>query len=147
MYLSYIKINTSLMEDKKMKKKTKIIIGMGILCILLNIVSTWYATVFNNSRLVVPMDFKSYTFQIKDLPMILSVLLTCTYIFALFLVLFTSISKQRKQIGKTNTTRKLNPKLGFLGIFRICWFLDLYNKWRYFSIYLFSIFWILWFFL
>ena len=102
-YLSYIKTNTSLMGDKKMKKKTKIIIGMGILCILLNIVSTWYATVFNNSRLVVPTDFKSYTFQIKDLPMILSVLLTCTYIFALFLVLFTSISKQRKQIEKTKT--------------------------------------------
>ena len=111
-----------------MKKKTKIIIGMGILCILLNIVSTWYATVFNNSRLVVPMNFKSYTFQIKDLPMILSVLLTCTYIFALFLVLFTSISKQRKQIEKTNTTRKLNPKLGFLGIFG---FLGFAGFWTY----------------
>lgn len=62
------------------------------------------------------MDFNSYTFQIKDLPMIISVSLICIYVFTLFITLIVSIGRNRQQIERTNTTRKLNPKLGFLGL-------------------------------
>ena len=98
------------------KNKAKILIGCGIFCVLCILVSSWYAVKFNDSRLVVPMDFNSYTFQIKDLPMIISVSLICIYVFTLFITLIVSIGRNRQQIERTNTTRKLNPKLGFLGL-------------------------------
>lgn len=98
------------------KNKAKILIGCGIFCVLCILVSSSYAVKFNDSRLVVPMDFNSYTFQIKDLPMIISVSLICIYVFTLFITLIVSIGRNRQQIERTNTTRKLNPKLGFLGL-------------------------------
>lgn len=98
------------------KNKAKILIGCGIFCVLCILVSSWYAVKINDSRLVVPMDFNSYTFQIKDLPMIISVSLICIYVFTLFITLIVSIGRNRQQIERTNTTRKLNPKLGFLGL-------------------------------
>ena len=57
------------------KNKIKMLIGGGIFCILMMFFASWHAITFNDSRLVVPMDFGSYTFQIKDLPMILFFLL------------------------------------------------------------------------
>ena len=49
--------------------KKKIWIGCGILCVLSVLLSLWYAVTYNDSRLVVPMDFKDYVLDIKDLPM------------------------------------------------------------------------------
>ena len=40
--------------------KKKIWIGCGILCVLSVLLSSWYAVAYNDSRLVVPMDFKDY---------------------------------------------------------------------------------------
>ncbi len=98
-----------------MKQKTKLLIGWGVLCVLLLLVSSWYAVTWNDSRLVVPMDFQSYEFQVKDLPMILSVSRACIYGITLLITLVFSGCKQGKQLEKTNRTRKLNPKLGCLG--------------------------------
>ena len=42
--------------------KKKIWIGCGILCVLSVFLSSWYAVTYNDSRLVVPMDFKDYVF-------------------------------------------------------------------------------------
>lgn len=111
-----------------MKKKTKILIGCGIVCVLLLLICSWYAITFNNSRLVTPMDFSSYTFQVQDLPMIVSVSLTCIYILFLFVILLLRIRKNNKQIATTNTTRKLNPKLGLLGLLG---FLGFAGIWTY----------------
>ena len=111
-----------------MKQKTKLLIGWGILCVLLLLASSWYAVTFNDSRLVVPMDFQSYEFQIKDLPMILSVSLACIYGITLLITLAFSGCKQRQQIERTNRTRKLNPKLGFLSFFG---FLGFGGFWTY----------------
>ena len=110
------------------KNKAKNLIGCGIFCVLCILVSSWYAVKFNDSRLVVPMDFNSYTFQIKDLPMIISVSLICIYVFTLFITLIVSIGRNRQQIERTNTTRKLNPKLGFLGLLG---FLGFAGFWTY----------------
>ena len=110
------------------KNKTKILIGCGVFCILLMLISSWYAVTFNDSRLVAPTDFGSYTFQMKDLPMIISIFLTCIYVFTLFILLIFSIVKGGKQIEQTNTTRKLNPKLGYLGLLG---FLGFAGFWTY----------------
>ena len=55
------------------KKKDVALIIAGVVCIVLLLVSSWYSITFNDSRLVVPMNFSEYTFCMKDLPMICSV--------------------------------------------------------------------------
>lgn len=99
-----------------MNKRMKLWIGCGILCVLILLASSWYAITFNDSRLVAPTTFASYTFQVNDLPMILSVSLICIYVIALFITLMLYASKMRRQQGTSNSTRKLNPRLGLLGL-------------------------------
>lgn len=108
-----------------MKKRTKCWIGCGIFCVLFLLVSTWYAITWNDSRLVVPMNFETYHFQVKDLPMILSLSLVSIYAIALFVTLMCS---KRHQCKKSNMTRTLNPKLGLLGLFG---FLGFGGFWTY----------------
>lgn len=98
-----------------MSKKTKLWIGCGIFSVLFLLSSSWYAITFNDSRLVAPMQ-GHYALQIKDLPMILSVSLICVYVIALFITLMLHAGKMRRQQEKSNSTRKLNPKLGLLGL-------------------------------
>lgn len=101
------------MKTNKMKNW----IGCGIFCVLSVIISSWYAVTFNDSRLVAPMELKDYAFQVKDLPMIVSVSLTCVYLFALVAMIFIHTAKKQRQVEETGITRKLNPKLGCLGLF------------------------------
>lgn len=96
--------------------KKKIWIGCGILCVLSVLLSTWYAIAYNDCRLVVPMDFADYAFDIKDLPMIVSISLVCVYLAALFVTLFIHAGKKQRHAVETGVTRKINPKLGCLGI-------------------------------
>ena len=60
------------------KNNIKWMVGIGVASILALVISCWYSVTYNNSRLVVPTDFASYTFQIKDLPMIIF-LFVCTW--------------------------------------------------------------------
>lgn len=83
----------------------KIWVGCGIFCVLSVLVSSWYAVAFNDSRLVVPMDSKEYVFDIKDLPMIVSVSLTCIYLFALFALILIHAEKNQRQVEETGITR------------------------------------------
>lgn len=110
------------------KNQVKIWVGCGIFCIAAVLLSVWYAVTFNDSRLVALMDFGSYSFNTKDLPMILSISLTCVYALALFIQLFISVGKSKRNIAKTNMTRKVNPKLRFLGLLG---FLGLAGFWTY----------------
>ena len=110
------------------KNKIKIWVGCGVFCITAALLSTWYAVTYNDSRLVVPMDFRSYSFIPKDLPMILSIPLTCIYVLALSIRLLVSIKKNKKNLIKANMTRRINPKLGFLGLLG---FLGFAGFWSY----------------
>lgn len=97
--------------------KKKIWIGCGILCVLSVLLSSWYAVAYNDSRLVVPVDSTDYVFDIRDLPMIISVSLTCAYLVALFVMIFIHARKTQRQVEETGITRKINPKLGWFGVF------------------------------
>ena len=108
--------------------KMKIWIGCGIVCVFSVLLSLWYAITFNDSRLVVPMDFKNYVFEIRDLLMIVSVSLTCVYLVALFVMLFVHAGKKQRQAEETGITRKINPKLGCLGVLG---FLGFAGFWTY----------------
>ena len=89
------------------KNQVKIWVGCGIFCIAAVLLSVWYAVTFNNSRLVAPMDFGSYSFNTKDLPMILSISLTCVYALALFIHLFISIGT----VSYTHLTLPTNSRV------------------------------------
>lgn len=108
--------------------KMKIWIGCGIICVLSVLLSSWYAVTFNDSCLIVPMDFKNYVFEIRDLPMIVSVSLTCIYLAMLFVVLFIHTGKKQRQAEETGVTRKINPRLGRLGVLG---FLGFAGFWTY----------------
>ena len=99
-----------------MSKKNKKIVFGGIFCVLLLLISTWYAITFNEARLVVPTDLSSYTFQAKDLPMIISMLLLVLYVIGLVVALCFHVGKKVHGEKESNITRELHPKMGFLAL-------------------------------
>ncbi|MCI9196092.1 MAG: DUF3796 domain-containing protein [Angelakisella sp.] len=108
--------------------KVKLWTGGGIICVVAMLLSVWYAITFNDSRLVVPMDFSRYSFIPQDLPMILSVSLFCIYTIALCLSLLIAARKNKRDITRSNTTRRIDPRLGFLGLLG---FLGFAGFWSY----------------
>ena len=97
-----------------MKKKTgKRLILAGVACALLMAAACCYAILCDNGRLIAPMDFSQYPFRLQDLPMLLSFLAVAAYFLVLlFLLARAGLRKPREPI-----TRKINPKLGWLGLF------------------------------
>ena len=106
---------------------TNKIIILGICCILILLGSVWYANTFNNGRLVAPMDFSTYEFQIRDTPMIISFLLISVYIIFLLHQIIKSIIAKHINMKNGNMTRKLNPKLGLLGFLGFAGFLGFWT--------------------
>lgn len=96
-------------------KKAKRVIGLGVACVLAMVLSSLYAIAFNESRLVAPMDFSAYAFQLKDLPMLCSFALLWLYAIYLFVLLFRAMARRNQEAAHTHRTRRLNPKLGLLG--------------------------------
>ena len=94
---------------RAMKKRAKILFAAGVVCVLFLLASIGYAVTYNESRLVVPMDLSAYEFTIKDLPMIVSVTLVTVYVCAVVVVI--SVTDRKKLV-----TRRVDPRLGFLGI-------------------------------
>ena len=101
--------------DIMKKSKWTAIVIPGVICGLVLIVSVWYSVKFNESRLVVKTDLETYQFSPKDLPMICSIVLSIAYIWYLMICLGKTSIQQKKNILKTNRTRTISPKLGFLG--------------------------------
>ena len=64
---------------------------LGLICILINIAASWYSAMYNEGRIVAPMDYSAYVFRIQDLPMIASVFLTWIYVLYLFILLVKAI--------------------------------------------------------
>lgn len=111
-----------------MKKfKGKITVILGVIAVLLLALSSWYSIVFNDWRLVSPMEFSAYQFQVKDLPMLASLALFGLYVLYLFALLIGAIDANRQREKATRTTRKLNPKLGLLGFLGFAGFLGFWS--------------------
>ena len=98
-----------------MKKRTKLTIFLGVICALLVAISSWYTIAFNNSRFIVPMDLSEYVFRVQDLPMIISGVLLTLYIVNIVVLFLESIKTNRRRELTLQSTRTINPKLGFLG--------------------------------
>ena len=93
----------------------KITVILGVLVVLLMAAATWYSVVCNDWRLVAPMDLSTYEFTPRDLPMLLSTVLFVLYALYLAVLLLRFAVASKRQAAETNTTRKLNSKLGLLG--------------------------------
>lgn len=111
-----------------MKKHIKAIIGIGVFCVCFVIAAVWYANTYNDGRIVKPMDYSSYVFTPKDLPMIISLLMIITFFICIFIWVVYTIVKNRTNQALVTKTRKLNPKLGLLGFFG---FLGFGGFWAY----------------
>ena len=109
--------------NKRAWKRT-ILLGVG--SVLLLAAASWYTAVYNDSRLLVPMDFSTYVFQLRDLPMILAMALFTAYILYLVVLLVRVTLRSRKQ--DASRTRAIRPQLGFLGFFG---FLGFGGFWTY----------------
>lgn len=109
------------------KMNTKLTVFFGVVCVLLAAVSSGYAVIFNESRLVAPMDFSEYTFRMKDLPMIISITLLGLYILYLFILLVRGIIINRRKGAAAQSARTINPKLGFFGFFGLLGFLGFWT--------------------
>lgn len=107
---------------KKRNKKIKIF--LGTICILCLALSIWYSITFNDSRLIGPMNASEYTFQVQDLPIILSISLFALYILVLFVQAILSANHARVA---AQTTRKINPGFGFLGLLGFLGFLGFWT--------------------
>ena len=99
------------------KNNIKKIVIPGIICIIFLTASIWYSVRYNESRLMVPTDWETYQFSPKDIPIICSIVLTIAYGYYLLACLGMTSAQQKKNILKTNRTRRLSPKFGFLGFF------------------------------
>lgn len=100
--------------DEFMKKNsTKLTIFFGVICTLLVAVSSWYTITFNDSRFIVPME-SQYHFRVQDLPMIVSGAFLALYILYLFILLVRAIIENKRKEMTAQSTRTINPKLGFL---------------------------------
>lgn len=97
------------------KKNLKWLIIFGVLCVLCVAAATGYSLNFNEGRLVYPMDFGSYHFQVKDIPMILALIITLLYVIylAASIIIYGMVVKREGR--RAGRTRKVNPKLGYLG--------------------------------
>lgn len=66
-----------------------------------------------------PMDLSEYVFRVQDLPMIISGVLLTLYIVNIVVLFLESIKTNRRRELTLQSTRTINPKLGFRFI-RIC---------------------------
>lgn len=110
-----------------MKKRTKIIVMLGVFCVLFCFASAWYSLTFNEGRLVKLMDFSVYTFIPKDIPMIAALITTILYGLSLTGWFVYTVIKNHMGRHLETRTRKLNPKLGLLGFLGFFGFLGFWT--------------------
>ena len=109
------------------KKNTNRLVWLGIQCILLVAASSWYTITFNDSRFIVPMELSEYVFRVQDLPMIVSGILLILYFLYLFIWLVGAITANKRKETTAQSTRAVNPKLGFLGFMGFAGFLGFWT--------------------
>lgn len=100
---------------------------MGVICAICAAAAIGYSLTFNDGRLVYPMDFGSYQFQMKDVPMILSLILVLLYVAYLVVSLIVSGLVVKRESKRTGRTRKISPKFGYLGFFGFIGFLGIWT--------------------
>ncbi|MEE0510460.1 MAG: DUF3796 domain-containing protein [Peptococcaceae bacterium] len=119
--------------DKRLPKKTRrrLIIG-ALVVIVLSLLGTAYALAFNNGRFVHTMDLSAYTFQAKDLSMLIPGALLFCYVIYFLIVIWSHViklmfTKEPSKDGR-QYSRTVSPRFGWLGF---CGFFGFAGFWTY----------------
>lgn len=106
----------------------KRIIATAVACVLFMLAAVYYAIHYNQSRLVVPMDWETYVFQANDLPMLLAIGCCCLFVLYVFWLMVKAIISNSRTQAQNKRTRRLDPRLGWLGVLG---FLGFAGFWTY----------------
>ena len=79
------------------------------------------------SRFIAPMDLSEYVFRVQDLPMLISGVFLALYVVYLVVLLLRYIMTNRRRELTLQSTRIINPKLGFLGLLGFAGFLGFWT--------------------
>ena len=96
---------------------------LGVLVAALMALAVWQSVTYNESRLVVPMDFSTYRFRPADLPMWIACGAVALY--AIGLAVAVMAAALRRRGAAANHTRTLPRWLGFLGFLGLLGFLGI----------------------
>ena len=104
-----------------MKQKKNVAKGIGLVVFLiLEFAAVGYDALFNESRIIHPIDFATYQFRPTDAPLLLATLMLVIYVVCLaFSAVILELRKGKTGEGADGgqrITRKLNPAYGWLGI-------------------------------
>lgn len=110
------------------KNQKRVTVLLGVICVFLTALSAWYSVTFNDSRLILPMEFSQYTFRMQDLPMLLSCMFLALYVLYLFGLLIKLLIESKRKEAAGQATRNVDPSLGFLGF---CGFFGFLGFWTY----------------
>lgn len=110
-----------------MKNRTKRAVELGVMTALLVAGSAWYTAQFNDSRFLAPMDLSEYSFRLQDLPMLASGVVLLLYLIYLFVLCFGAAQKKQNREKAAKTTRKIDPRFGFLGLLGFAGFLGFWT--------------------
>ncbi len=109
------------------RKPPRIALLLGVACAVLLALASWYSVQYNDARLVAPTDLSTYVFRPQDLPMLLAALFLLLYVLGLSVWLIRGIWARKRRGQTAQTTRSLNPKLGFLGLLGFLGFLGFWS--------------------
>lgn len=119
--------------DKRLPKKTirRLIVGAVIVVALL-LAGVAYSLAFNDGRWVYTMDLSTYTFQPKDLSLLIPGVLLFGYVICFLVVIWGHVvrlmfTKEPSEDGRAYS-RTVSPRLGWLGLFG---FLGFGGFWTY----------------
>ena len=105
-----------------MKKNWKGILLIGV--VLAEVLAVGFDMVFNEGRIVQPVDLDTYVFRGTDLPLIAATAaLVCCVLFLMIRSLV--INFRNGGTAEKGVTRKLSPKFGWLGFFGFFGFLGI----------------------
>ena len=83
--------------------------------IFLEVAAIVYDAVFNESRIIKPIDTAVYSFRMTDLPLMAAT--AALVIFVIYLVIAALRYQWRHKDAGGNVTRRLNPRFGWFGFF------------------------------
>lgn len=111
-----------------MKKNGRVVwAAAGMACVIFLVLACVQSILYNEGRLVYPMELSSYVFRPADLPMILALAAIIIYVLALAFLLIRTILRRNQRVAETNTTRTLDPRLGWLGLLGLLGFLGFWS--------------------
>ncbi|WP_343210537.1 DUF3796 domain-containing protein [Anaerolentibacter hominis] len=104
-----------------MKKKR---FHLLIVLIVLELAACAYDVIYNESRIVKPLDLASYQFRAGDLPLMVMTVLLVLYVIIQAIRYFAENLKKGK-VQEANRTRTVSPRFGWFGFFGLIGFLGI----------------------